>query len=282
MKWQRRHLIEFHDWSYCPNFIRESIVETLGRAISWGSIYHSVTPVFAQFLKDHSYHQFDREGEEKNSILDLGSGSGAPVSALIDQLKKFRPPTEQINKFILSDLAPRISCMKKVKKKHPDWIDYHPLPLNALRLHALSDCPQVTLFNIFHHFNPPQAFQLLQQFYHHSSAFFIQESFPRNPFRLISMLYLLIPAVFMNPFTTKNDRWLKFFFTFIFPLIPLIGLWDGLVSTLRVYEKDDLLEMWQRIEKEDQLNKSGFWQWKFETISFKPWGKSLVFYAIKK
>ncbi len=57
---------------------------------------------------------------------------------------------------------------------------------------------------------------------------------------------------FMKPF-----RWSRLFFTYIIPLIPVTTTWDGLVSILRMYTPEEMLEMANSVNKNSYIWRSG-------------------------
>jgi hypothetical protein len=258
----RFHLFEFHDCRRCPSFIREAIVETLGLALRWGRITLAYAPAFEEFLM---------KGEGR-PVMDLCSGSGRPVDHLLSILKSREslPPV-----ITLSDLFPNRLAMQEVQKRHPLHIDYCAQPFNALTMIPQLSDVGITLLNSFHHFRPPEGQKILQDCINKRLPIFIHESFPRNPLRIFSMLHLLVVAVFTVPFSSPKDRWWKVFGTFFIPLIPLCGLWDGLVSTLRVYSERELRPMLQ-------VEGSENYDWIYQEIPFRPFGRATVFYGVPK
>lgn len=256
---KRIHSLEFHEWPECPTFIRESIVETLGTALSWGNICHAWASDFEKFC--------NKAGCTK--ILDLCSGTGWPVSILISVLQSRKTPLPQ---FILSDLFPHESSLKKMTVRHPDLVRYRLDPIDASQVPHQDPQTGLMILNAFHHFTPPMAKKILQNATDNRHPIFIHESFPRNILRIFSMLHLLIPAVFLNPFLTKTERFKKLLFTYAFPLIPLLGLWDGLISTLRVHTREEMLEMIRDC--------SANYEWTYREIPFRPMGKAIIFYGI--
>ena len=59
-------------------------------------------------------------------------------------------------------------------------------------------------------------------------------------------VWLMTP--FMRPF-----RWSRLLLTYPLPLVPLTCLWDGIVSQLRAYTADELVELVRRALRADAL-----------------------------
>jgi hypothetical protein len=51
-------------------------------------------------------------------------------------------------------------------------------------------------------------------------------------------LFVAVCTPFMRPF-----RWRRLMWTYLVPVVPLVAGWDGLVSNLRSYTRDELLEL---------------------------------------
>jgi hypothetical protein len=115
----RLHAFEFNERPECPAFVRDAIVEALGTGLRWGRMYDAVGPVFAEFCA--------RAG--CTEVLDLCSGSGEPVSILLDALARSGVGTfgtgDQAGspvappRFLLSDLFPNVAAMARVAARHP-------------------------------------------------------------------------------------------------------------------------------------------------------------------
>ena len=238
---KRMQLFEFNDSSVCPRFLRDSIVEILGRTIKQCGFYDPIAPCFKQFC----------ERAQCKQILDLCSGSGEPVAVLLDALKK--NGNTDIG-FHLSDLLPPDYNNSTVLKTYPDAITFSPAPVNAM---DVDDCPTHqarTLIAGFHHFRPEQAKKILQNSAAANKAICIIEPFTRRlstttPFFIKSFL----PGM-LNPIQTGKDQWLKALFTYVLPLTPLLGWWDTVVSALRMYSREEYFDMVKDLD--------GF-QWEF-------------------
>ncbi len=226
----RLHLFEFNDSSWCPGFVRDSVVEVLGRVIAGGDIPESAAPVLARFIS--------RAGIKR--MLDLGSGTGLTTAAIVraaDDLGQDSMP-----EVILSDLmgGREAGGVAEICNGH---CRFWPDPVNAMAVDPAIAHDGRSFFCVFHHFRPDEAIKVITAAVDSGKAVIIMEPFPRNPLYL-RVLYL--PSLFaylLNPFRTRRHRLLKFVFTFLVPLLPFIGLWDGLVSTTRIYDEEQLRAM---------------------------------------
>jgi hypothetical protein len=74
---------------------------------------------------------------------------------------------------------------------------------------------------------------------------------------LHSFIFLTVTP-FIKPF-----RLSRLFFTYIVPLVPVMTIWDGLVSILRMYTPKDMLEMANSINAVNYEWKAGQIKGKF-------------------
>jgi hypothetical protein len=224
---RRIHAFEFNDSDWVPEVIRESIVETLGRGLRWGRIYDGVAPSFRELL--------GAWGDD--SVLDLGTGTGEPVSILIRALERLgvTPP-----RFLLSDLHPNVAAMELIRRRHPNSIAIAVDPIDATSVPPSLDQPARMLVDALHHLTPQAAARVLTDAARSGRAIFVLEGFPRSFVRFLPVLVPMALSVFANPLLAPRRRLLKAFLTYVIPVVPLAGLWDAVVSLLRVYSESEL------------------------------------------
>jgi hypothetical protein len=262
---KRIQSFEFHELEFCPDFIRESIVETLGTALKWGNIGPAWVDGLIEFCQK----------SQCQTILELCSGSGVATEQLIVLLKR---QNKKSTEFILSDLFPNENAFKKIVACHPELVRYQLIPLNATLVPQLDLHTGLMMLNSFHHFSKEAAKKILLNAIEKGHPIFIHESFPRGILRIFSMLHLLLPAVLFNPWITKKHQFKKILFTYFIPVIPILGLWDGLVSTLRIHSEKEMMEMVQTHHNESNVD----FDWTYQEIKFRPFGRATYFYGIPK
>jgi hypothetical protein len=96
-----------------------------------------------------------------------------------------------------------------------------------------------TMFSAFHHFAPDDARRVLADAAAGGSGIAIFEATRRDAktilITLLTPLIVLLATPFIRPF-----RWSRLFWTYVLPAIPLVVLFDGVVSCLRTYTTDEL------------------------------------------
>ena len=253
----RIHAFEFNDINACPAFIRDSVVEILGRglqALDFGAI---VSPAFLSFLAR----------SKSKKVLDLASGTGVPARLICETLEKSAPA------FVMSDLFPNIPSLELAVARQPDHLSFNPDPVDASAVSTNIDHDARTVFTAFHHFSPDAARDLIADAVAQDKALFLYEGFTRNLGRILTTMPAMGPCVWLNPWYTKKDRLAKVIFTYLIPLIPMVSMWDAIVSVLRVYSRDELMEMVADFDH---------YTWHYEEVPYGWGGLGVVFHGIPK
>jgi hypothetical protein len=177
---------------------------------------------------------------EAREVLDLGAGVGGPARALTRAIRRAGrvPP-----RFILTDLHPAVAAWEALCASYPDDLAFEPQSVDATKIPpAVAKGRARILINALHHFPPELAQQLFADAVATSSGIFIAEPFGRNPLRLMPLMATTMLSFLATPFLTSRHRLLKTLWI-LSTLGPLASLWDGIVSTLRVYDEAELRAM---------------------------------------
>jgi len=245
---KRRHLFEFNDEPWAPEVLRESIVETLGRAIRWSGMLRGLAGPFGHFL--------DRTGATE--VLDLCAGSGEPARILASELRRAgaRPP-----RFVLTDLVPRPEPWIRARAADPEAIDFHAESVDATAIPAsLSKGRARLVVNSLHHLPADVVHGVLRDAVAGGVGIFVSEAFPRDPLRFLPFAPWAIPAGLASSLLAHERRFAKALWT---PALFAAGTWDGFVSTMRVHTEDEIREM---------VAPLGTFEWEFGTFPWKPFG----------
>jgi SAM-dependent methyltransferase len=224
---ERLHLFEFEDQRWCPAVLRNAITGYLRLAVTITQQIRPVVPALADFLR--------RTGE--SSILDLCSGSGGLARQLAGGLERRGMPT----RIVLSDLYPDTAAFAEVARASGGLIEFRSAPLDATAVPA--ELPGLrTLFNAFHHLRPDEARRVLSAAAESGRPIAIIEFIERGIIPLSGIFFSPILVLFLAPFL-RPFRWQALLFVYLVPVVPLMILWDGLVSWLRVHSLGELRAM---------------------------------------
>lgn len=117
-------------------------------------------------------------------------------------------------------------------------IKSYPASVNALRVPSELTGFR-TLFTSFHHFQPDEALTILRDAVASHSGIGIFESTQRRLSGVLGMLITPLIVWLVTPFI-RPFRWTRLLWTYLLPLVPLIVVFDGVVSVLRSYTVAEL------------------------------------------
>jgi hypothetical protein len=125
------------------------------------------------------------------------------------------------------------------------------------------------MFTSFHHFSPQEARAILQNAADAGEGIGVFEITRRAPLTIgLMFAWALMPFVcapWIRPF-----RWSRLLWTYLIPVIPLVFLFDGVVSCLRTYRPQELREIVDKLT-------AGEYQWEIGEHSS---GKAPITYLI--
>jgi hypothetical protein len=233
---KRLHLIEIHEQDWCPRTVRNAETDYLQFTIAATKPYAAMVPILAAALQ--------RTGAQQ--VLDLCSGAAGPWFWLHPVLAE-----RGVNVSVcLTDIYPNREAFGGSSCPTDQAITYHPQPVDAKRvpgeLHGFR-----TMFTAFHHFRPEQACAVLADAVRKSQGIAVFEATQRSALALV-LTALLVPlmVLFMTPFI-RPFRWSRLLWTYLIPVLPIVTLFDGLVSGLRTYSVQELRDLAARLEPND-------------------------------
>ena len=216
----RLHLFEFGDQPWFPQLLRDA--ETAYLATSY-RLWPRLVQRWAELISTVLH------AGEPAEILDLCSGGGGPILTIVEELETLGHPA----RVRLTDLYPN---PKTSSNPSVVWL---PVPVDATLVSG--DLVGVrTMFSAFHHFRPDAATAILKDAFDRRRAICIFEAGGRTLLAAGTMIAVVPLAVLaLMPFS-RPFRWAHMAFTYLIPLMPLIVLWDGLVSLLRIYSPEQM------------------------------------------
>ncbi|ATB29471.1 hypothetical protein [Melittangium boletus] len=215
----RLHLFEFLDQSWLPEPLRRGEVDYLRVVLDRMRPYDGVAPQLAELLRT--------AGTDR--VVDLCSGAGGPWRTLLPALRAVHGQAE----VVLTDLHP------VPRQDLPPGAHYRDTPVDATRIPEELTGVR-TLFEGLHHFPPERARALLADAAERGVPFAAFELTQRSLPYLLGQFLLVIPLVWGFTPRIRPRHWWRLALTYLVPLIPLLVLWDGVVSSLRTYAPADL------------------------------------------
>lgn len=231
---KRLELFEFEDFDWLPNAIRSGVTNLI-------KVLHSIigtTDVLVGILKEC------QRKIKFNQIIDLGSGSGGPMIAVIDKINLDCKGEKSI-KLFLSDKYPNGNTVRSINNLELPNVEYLEHSVDALEINSAPNGLK-TMIASFHHMPPNKARQILSSAKESKAPILIYE-IAENTIPVI-LWWLLLPVSFsilvvMSLFLTPMVRPLtitQILLTYLIPVIPIVYAWDGQASIMRTYTKEDI------------------------------------------
>jgi len=241
---KRIHAVELEDLPGFPGVIREAGLAYLRFATEKTGQVDPMVSVVADALA--------KSGETE--IIDLCSGGGGPILSLVEKLVDAGVDV----RVTLTDLYPSTSAREHVEAVCEGRARYEAEPVSAFDVGA--DRPGLrTLFNAFHHFRPEDGIRVLRNSVEAGRPIVIIEVVSRRLLAMIGIFFsplaVFLTVPFLRPF---RPIWLVL--TYLIPVIPIFVMWDGLVSCLRVYTREEITELAAEADPE------GRFDWEFSDV----------------
>jgi hypothetical protein len=221
---RRLHLFEFLDQPWCPQAVRHGATDFLEAITSRGNIYRPIQAQIFRAIEDCGVEH----------VVDLCSGGGGPWlspawrSALADHAPLTVVLTDKFPSGVLSArLGAGVSCVSFS-------VDAACVP-EALRGFR-------TIFSSFHHFPDTVARAVLADAVQRSEGFATAEVTSRT-LRAFATIWLMPLFAWLLTPQMRPFRWSRLVLTYLVPVIPLVVLWDGLVSCFRTRTPEELLAL---------------------------------------
>jgi hypothetical protein len=246
---RRIQFIELHDQPWFPPFLRDEVTDALQHGLTLFNVYEPVAPILQALL----------ETTAATRIVDLCSGGGGPLLELCRTI-----PLDGNLRILLTDKYPNLCAFDRIRTASMQRVEFRPESVDAMQVPR--DLTGVrTIFTSFHHFPPQQAAALLRDAVEARQPIGIFEITARALSAIAWIpawaLFALLCAPLIRPF-----RWSRLVWTYLIPVVPLVLLFDGIVSCLRSYRPNELLDI------ACELKGNGY-AWKAGEIGTKAGGK---------
>lgn len=234
---RRCHFIELHEQPWLPSSIRDEITDVLQFGLNLFNAYRAVTPVLQRAL----------ESTGSRSVVDLCSGGGGPWLELFRELQSKKAPGVPMNfQVCLTDQYPNLMAFERAKAASGGRITFYPGPVDVREVPAELKGFR-TLFTAFHHFLPDDALAILRNATAAGEGVGVFEVTRRAPSTMILIFAWVFALIVCMPWV-RPFRWSLLLWMYLVPIIPLVLLFDGVVSCLRTYRPDELREMVGELE----------------------------------
>jgi hypothetical protein len=207
---KRRQLVELEDLPWWPRVFRDAETDYLAAALRVTKTYAVMAPRLAAALK--------RCGA--TGVVDLCSGGGGPWAELLPAVRAAAGADVSL---CLTDKYPNTAALAQVAGQIP-----------GVRFEAV--------FSAFHHFRPADARAILASAVRDRQGIAVFEAASRTPGALAMMLLVPLAVWLITP-VIRPFRWSRLFWTYVVPVLPVVTMFDGIVSCLRIYTPAELKAM---------------------------------------
>ena len=219
----RIHLFEFEDLAWFPHILRNYMTDFLQAVSHVFDVYEPIMPIIEKGLAK----------SKTESIIDLASGGGGGWQKISPRLKEVYAN----HKILLTDLYPNVESLEALANQsehievYRDSVDARCVPkaLKGLRTQFLS----------LHHFKEEDVQSIFQNAVDDEQVLVVFEITERSFKGALGILFSPITALLITPIIRPFSI-LRLVLTYIFPILPLLILWDGMVSVFRTYSEKEL------------------------------------------
>ncbi len=223
---RRLHLFEVLDQTWCPQAVRHGETDYLEAIISRTDAYGPVVEKFFRAIAESGVTR----------VVDLCSGGGGPWLSPRWRSTLAQHPGLHVlltDKFPSNVLPARLAADPQ-RVAITFSVDAANVPDNLRGFR--------TIFTSFHHFPDPFARDVLADAVKCGDGFAMAEVTSRTARALLTMLFMPLLALILAPWM-RPFRWSRLLFTYLLPLIPLVLLWDGVVSCFRTRTPQELIAL---------------------------------------
>jgi hypothetical protein len=233
---RRVQFIELHDQPWFPSSLRDYATDALQFGFNLLKSYAPIAPLLQSAL--------DSTGGI--SIVDMCSGGGGPWLDLSRKLQSGKPEKERSDiQICLTDKYPNLEAFQNVRAATGNRITFYPESVDATKVPRELKGLR-TMFTSFHHFSPDDARAILQDAVDAGESVAIFET-TRRAWSMIGLTFAFVFMLFVGTPWIRPFRWSRLLWTYLIPIIPVVLLFDGVVSCLRTYRPQELRELVERL-----------------------------------
>ena len=238
---RRVQFIELHEQPWFPSSLRADVTDALQFGFNLLHAYEPIAPLLQNVIDSTA-----NGTNATQSIVDMCSGGGGPWLDLARQLRCRHAGGDSAGLQVwLTDKYPNLAAFQSVSASSDHHITFYPEPVDAMKVPGALKGLR-TMFTSFHHFPPEDARAILQNAVDAGESIGIFEATKRAP-STIGLIFVGILLMFLHTPRIRPFRWSRLLWTYLIPVIPLVLLFDGVVSCLRTYRPQELREMVEKL-----------------------------------
>jgi hypothetical protein len=241
------YLFEFCDQPWVHSSVRECLFELMDFCNSGIRSFNS--RVAEEALK------MAKEGGV-NEIVELGAGR-APIT-----VKLANDPRADNLVMVPCDLFPNETVFRQLEEKYQGKVKPIYTPVDITQTHSELNNKILVMAAMFHHVPFNKRTQVLKSLSETSSRCVIFEPLKRSWTAIFLCLFVIFPVLIFPLAYWKNKGFLRrALWCWVVPVVPVMFIWDGIVSCLRQWTVDEYLSALKSpsskaidVEVDDQQN----------------------------
>ena len=243
----RVQFIELHEQPWFPSSLRDDVTDAMQFGFNLLRAYAPIAPLLQSVIDSAGNGANARQSSTGQlsagqSIIDMCSGGGGPWLDLARQLRSRDAASHSAPLQVwLTDKYPNLNAFRSVSASSDHLITFYPEPVDAMKVPGALKGLR-TMFTSFHHFPPDDARAILQNAVDAGESIGIFEATRRDP-ATVGLIFVGILLMFLHTPRIRPFRWSRLLWTYLIPVIPLVLLFDGVVSCMRTYRPQELREM---------------------------------------
>ncbi len=223
LKWMVRFLPEFTDLAWIPRSLKHTVTEMIEAANSR----------FRSFNRDAAdYVLRTVRGLGRTRILELGAGA-APLSRMLAA----RSDAEGLE-LVPSDRTPDRASFQELVAHYPGRVNPCFEPVDFAQDSEPDSTAVAVFLSTFHHLPEPLRVEVLKRFTSRGIPVVILEALRPDVASFFLCLTGFIGGIRL-PFAMldRPGKLRRFFWCWFVPAVPVIIVWDGVVSVLRLWNE---------------------------------------------
>jgi hypothetical protein len=186
-------------------------------------VYEPIIPILERGL----------EKSGGSHIIDLASGGGGGWVKISERLSKSHPE----HRVLFTDYFPNKVSLSSLSASSSHF-DFHPASVDARKVPEELDGVR-TQFLSLHHFRPDDVRLILKNALEDQKVLCVFEITERSLKGIVGVLFTPLMALIITPLIRPFSL-IRLLLTYIMPILPLLILWDGVVSVFRTYSFKEL------------------------------------------
>jgi len=215
------------DLPWWPRSLRDAATDYLQALLGKTRPFESLLPLLEEALRR----------APNPRVVDLCSGGAGPWETLLPELQARLGSSVEV---LLTDLFPNAQAAERCAAQ--PGVSYEPQPVNALAVPTELGGVRA-IVNGLHHFRPQQAQEILASAVAAGQPIVVLELLQRTKADLLASALMVPLSVLTTMPRVRPVSARTLALTYLLPVLPLALAFDTVVSTLRCYTPEELLDM---------------------------------------